>query len=155
MFHFGAFFHKQLDTMWNDIDYMDQFKIFTLDPVNYPELEMKKFVAELHANHQQYIVIVDPGVKVEKGFPLFDELVQKGLAIKKSDGKTPIVNKCWPGLAIFPDFTANATSDYWHQAIEKFYQIVPVDGLWLDMNEQVSVCAQSFQAFLSFSQVCS
>jgi alpha-glucosidase len=44
-----------LETMWNDIDYMDKYKLFTLDPVNYPEKEVLKFVNELHQSNQKYV----------------------------------------------------------------------------------------------------
>jgi alpha-glucosidase (family GH31 glycosyl hydrolase) len=45
---------------WTDIDYMDQYKVFTLGEA-FPLNKMQKLVSDLHANGQHYILMVDPG----------------------------------------------------------------------------------------------
>jgi alpha-glucosidase (family GH31 glycosyl hydrolase) len=129
-----------LETIWNDIDYMDEKKAFTFDPVRFPLKQVQEFVAELHKNNQHYIVILDPGMKNETGYEAYELGLQKDIFIKRYNSSQPIVNKVWPGFTVFPDFTNPDTQDYWNYLISKFYKDVPVDAIWLDMNEIATFC---------------
>lgn len=44
------------DVQWNDIDYMDQFKDFTLDSNKFATLP--DLVKDLHAHNQRYVMIL-------------------------------------------------------------------------------------------------
>ena len=123
-----------LDVMWSDIDYMDQKRDFTLDPVNYPLQEVQKFVSALHADNQFYVVIEDPGIEVLSGYAPYDQLMAENLSIKDASGQ-PFQGCVWPGPTNFPDFLNPASQQYWQAQISGFEQQVAIDGLWIDMNE--------------------
>jgi alpha-glucosidase (family GH31 glycosyl hydrolase) len=50
-----------LDTQWMDIDYMQNYRDFTVDSEMFPQTEVSKFVDQLHDNGQHFVPIVDPG----------------------------------------------------------------------------------------------
>ena len=128
-----------LETIWNDIDYMEDYKDFTWDPINFPREKMGDFVKKLHENEQHYVVIVDPGIKIETPYYPYEDGVNKNVFIKNSKGEN-IVGKVWPGLTVFPDWFNEDTPDYWGHLFEKWLENVTVDGIWIDMNEPASWC---------------
>jgi alpha-glucosidase len=40
---------------------MDRYKVFTLDPVDFPLEKMRELVDYLREHEQHYVVMVDPG----------------------------------------------------------------------------------------------
>lgn len=53
----------------------------------------------------------------------------------------------WPGQAVFPDYLFNPNTYKWlKEQLAAWYQAVPFDGLWLDMNEPASFCEGQFCA---------
>eukprot|EP00475_Leptophrys_vorax_P036702 TRINITY_DN6246_c0_g1_i1.p1 TRINITY_DN6246_c0_g1~~TRINITY_DN6246_c0_g1_i1.p1 ORF type:complete len:932 (-),score=235.95 TRINITY_DN6246_c0_g1_i1:106-2901(-) len=128
-----------LDTIWADIDHMDQYKDFTWDPVNFPVNQVQQFISTLHSQDQQMVVIVDPGIHNQVGYAPYDDGIEKNLFVKRSNGDV-FIGKVWPGTTAFPDFFHPNTSDYWYGLIKGFLDTTPLDGLWIDMNEISNFC---------------
>lgn len=129
-----------LDTIWNDIDYMDHYKDFTVAPDRYPAGPFRAFVDDLHANGQQYIVITDPGIKIDSSYDAFSVGQRDNVFIQVASGNAPVVGQVWPGYTAFPDWTHPNTSSWWNRQISRFHELIPFDGLWIDMNEASSFC---------------
>ncbi|KAH6802109.1 alpha-xylosidase 1 [Perilla frutescens var. frutescens] len=128
-----------LDVIWNDDDHMDGHKDFTLNPLNYPRPKLLEFLDKIHAQGMKYIVIIDPGIGVNTSYGVY----QRGLAndvFIKYHGK-PYLAQVWPGAVNFPDFLNPKTVEWWGDEIRRFHELVPVDGLWIDMNEASNFCS--------------
>lgn len=137
-----------LDVMWNDIDYMDSYMDFTLDPVRFPTSEVQAFVDYLHEHQQHYIVIVDPGIFIDDQYEAYNQGSEMNVWITDYTGTEPLVGKVWPGYTTFPDFSHPNASAFWSGQISKFRANGPAfDGLWIDMNEISNFCTGSCTQF--------
>ena len=87
-----------LETIWSDIDYMQEKMAFTWDPERFPLAKVQEFIDTIHKNNQHYIVILDPGMRNEPGYEPYDKAISMDIAVKKNDGVTPILNAVWPGI---------------------------------------------------------
>ena len=119
------------DVIWMDIDYMQDFRIFTFDSTNFPD--PKETNDYLHKNNFKSVWMIDPGVKAEKGYFVFDSGDSLDAWVKNKND-TVFVGKVWPGDCVFPDFTQNKVTKWWG-SLYKDFMITGVDGVWNDMNE--------------------
>jgi len=119
------------DVLWLDIHYMDAYKVFTWHPERFPK--PKALLSELKTLGFKTVVIIDPGVKVEKGYAAYEDGLRKDVFLKYPDG-TLYKGEVWPGWCHFPDFTKPATRSWWG---DKFKSLIDdgLDGFWNDMNE--------------------
>ncbi|KAJ5819276.1 glycoside hydrolase family 31 protein [Penicillium riverlandense] len=130
-----------LETIWNDIDYMDYRSTFSLDPLRFPLSRMQQFVNYLHDHDQHYIMMVDPAV-ASRDYPPFHDGIAKD-AFMKQDNGTLYTGVVWPGPTNFPDWFAPNAQAFWDQQFDTFFNAdsgVDIDGLWIDMNEASNFC---------------
>ena len=125
-----------LDGIWLDIDYMDGFRSFTWDPVGFSQ--PRQLLSDLAALGVKTTVIVDPGIKLEStsGYPVFDTGSAGNHFVRLPDDSV-YVGDVWPGAAVFPDFTRQASRDWWAGWVGTLVD-VGAAGIWIDMNEPTS-----------------
>ena len=61
-------------------------------------------VKELSDDGFKTVVIIDPGIKIDKEYSVFKEALEKDYFCKRADGPY-MKGKVWPGECYFPDFT--------------------------------------------------
>lgn len=114
-----------------DIHYMDAYKLFTWDKTRFPD--PAAMTSRLAALGLKTTVIVDPGIKVEKGYGAYERGLQDGVFIQYPDGAN-YTGQVWPGWCHFPDFTSEKGRRWWRKEVQT-YASAGVAGLWNDMNE--------------------
>lgn len=120
-----------LDYICMDIDYMDRFIDFTVNKRRFPD--MAGFTAELKKHGLHLVPIVDAGIKIEPGNPVYEEGVKNGYFCKNHEG-LDFKAEVWPGMTHFPDFFQEKVRK-WFGDQYKFYTDRGLDGFWNDMNE--------------------
>lgn len=121
------------DTLYLDIDYMDNYKVFTTNDKTFPEF--KKMVDELSSMNFKLVTIIDPGVKKEDGYEVYEELIKNDLVATLNN--ETYYNEVWPGISVYPSFIEPKTQEFWANNV-KFLVSLGVRGIWNDMNEPAS-----------------
>jgi len=119
------------DVIWMDIDYMDAYRIFTFRKDEFPD--PRGLNNYLHQQGFHSVWMIDPGVKVDPGYSVYDSGTKGDMWVKNSEGSN-FQGKVWPGLCVFPDFTRTETRAWWAGLYKDFIG-QGVDGVWNDMNE--------------------
>lgn len=130
-------YNLPIDSMWLDIDALDNFQMFTL---NNKFKNIIPYIKEnIHKDGGKFIPIVDIGFSSENN----NEYIKLGnkldIFIKSNYTKKNLVAKVWPGKTVFPDFFNPDTETFWNEGLNNYYKIIPYDGIWLDMNEPTNL----------------
>lgn len=122
------------DTIYLDIEYMDDFRVFTWDKNKFKNHQ--NMLSNLKDDGFKVVTIIDPGVKVDKGYKIYDEGLENGYFATDKNGIV-YTNWVWPGNAVFPDFMNSDVREWWANN-QKIMMDSGVAGIWNDMNEPAS-----------------
>ncbi|KAJ2726702.1 hypothetical protein GGI07_000426 [Coemansia sp. Benny D115] len=131
-----------METVWSDVDYMKSGLSFSYDPVNYPLSEMKKQLDTLHANNQKRVLLTLPAIQHNNSYAPYARGKPDGVFIRNPDG-SEYISQTWPGYIVMPDWFAPKADDWWAGELSRFLDELPIDGLWLAMNEPSTFCTGS------------
>lgn len=120
------------DVFYLDIDYMEGFRCFTWDKEKFPQ--PIKMIANLKEKGFKTVVIIDPGIKIDEDYHIYQQAMEKGYFCKAGEGGY-ISGKVWPGECYFPDFTNAEVRDWWRDLFEELISENGIRGVWNDMNE--------------------
>ncbi|MFT9497854.1 TIM-barrel domain-containing protein [Anaerosolibacter sp.] len=119
------------DAIYLDIDYMKDFKDFTINTERFPQF--KDFVYAMKEKGFRLVPIIDAGVKIEEGYEVYEEGVEKGHFCLDGEGN-PFVAAVWPGKVHFPDFLSPKVRRWFGLKYKEMIEY-GIDGFWNDMNE--------------------
>jgi alpha-glucosidase len=120
-----------------DIDYMDGFRVFTVDEERFPDIKRLSHKAEERSI--KLVAIIDPGVKEDRSYNVYREGLSANAFSTLNSGEV-LVGRVWPGHSVYPDFTNPDTRSWWGS----YYPVLldqGIAGIWHDMNEPTSFTA--------------
>ena len=123
--------HIPMDMIYMDIDYMQDYKDFTLNKKNFQDFP--EFVQKMKEQNLRLVPIIDAGVKVEKGYEVYEEGVKNGYFCKHEDG-SDFIAAVWPGDTHFPDML-NEDARRWFGEKYRILTEQGIEAFWNDMNE--------------------
>lgn len=120
------------DAIYLDIDYMEGWRCFTWNTDYFPD--PKGMVKDLADQGFKTVAIIDPGIKIDKDYWVYQEALENDYFCKRADG--PLMRgKVWPGECNFPDFTNPKVRKWWSGLYKELIEEIGVSGVWNDMNE--------------------
>ncbi|MFW6155509.1 MAG: glycoside hydrolase family 31 protein [Planctomycetota bacterium] len=119
------------DGIFFDIEYMDGYRVFTLNPGHFPNAA--EGIAALAERGRKAVPILDPGVKYEQGYSVYEDGHTADIFCKTPAGGE-FVGMVWPGETVFPDFSTTEGRAWWADQVAAFTKH-GFAGAWVDMND--------------------
>ncbi|KAF2743555.1 glycoside hydrolase family 31 protein [Sporormia fimetaria CBS 119925] len=127
-------FNIPYDVIWLDIEYTDEKKYFTWDPLTF--VNPTTMQQQLDQTDRKLVAIIDPHIKNTDNYHVIDELKKKDLAVKNKEGGQ-YDGWCWPGSSMWVDCFNPAAITWWKELFkyDSFKGTAPNTFIWNDMNE--------------------
>ena len=119
------------DALWLDIDYMDGYRVFTWDQEKFPD--PAGMLARLDGEGFRVVTIIDPGVKHDPGYWVYDQALDRDV-LCRTEGGDHYIGQVWPGNTVFPDFVTEEARAWWGE-LNAAHVASGLAGIWNDMNE--------------------
>jgi alpha-glucosidase len=119
------------DSLWLDIEYMDGYRVFTWNAERFPD--PPGMLDRLADQGFRVITIIDPGVRFDPGYPIFDAGLERNVFCR-TEGGDIYIGQVWPGNTAFPDFVTEEARDWWGE-LNAAHVESGLAGIWNDMNE--------------------
>jgi alpha-glucosidase len=119
------------DALWLDIDYMDGYRVFTWNEDLFPD--PATMLDRLGEKGFKVVTIVDPGVKHDPGYAVYDDGLAREVFCRTEGGDT-YIGQVWPGNTAFPDFATPEAREWWG-GLNAAHVESGLAGIWNDMNE--------------------
>lgn len=128
------------DGLWLDIDYMDNYRVFTLH--NQRMENCAQVLQDLLKAGRRVVVILDPGIADARDFNLCKEGLEQKYFCTTPQG-APFSGFVWPGRTFYPDFFLESTRTWWATKVQELCA-QGFAAFWLDMNEPATGAALPF-----------
>lgn len=139
-----------LQTLWNDIDYMQGYRDFTNSENTFPA--NNSFLPRLLSSGRNYIPIIDSAVYIPDpnnatdAYAPYNRGHEAGAFMLNPDG-TEYIGAVWrkslssgctcaeslliAGYTVFPDWLSSNASRYWSDEITNWHKQIPFSGIWM------------------------
>lgn len=120
-----------LDVVHLDIDHMDGYRVFTWDPVRFPD--PAGLARELRDQGVRLVVISEPSLKPEPGYRPYEEAATRGVLVRDARGEV-YRGEVWTDPAVLVDFLLPEARRLWGTLFQPLVD-AGIAGIWNDMNE--------------------
>ena len=123
-----------LDVLWLDIQHTEGNRYMTWN-ANYAHPQ--ELSDKVGKNGRKLVAIVDPHIKKDLGYHVYQRGVENNAFIKSEDGNRDFEGDCWPGPSSYMDFTRSDVRSLW----ASLFKYGTYQGssrnlyIWNDMNE--------------------